>query len=46
LVVVYEITDRQTSKASVYIIVVILPSFDSNAEPLRLPWRTLVYCHI
>ena len=38
LVVVYEITDRQPSKASiVYFIVVILPLFDSNAEPLRLP---------
>ena len=38
LVVVYEITDRQPSKASVvYFIVVILPSFDSNAKPLRLP---------
>jgi hypothetical protein len=38
LVVVYEKTDRQPSKASVvYFIVVILPSFNSNAEPLRLP---------
>ncbi len=32
------VTNRQPSKASVvYFIVVILPSFDSNAEPLRLP---------
>ena len=45
LVVVYEITDRQPSKASVYFIVVILPSFDSNAEQLRLPpaVRLLLY---